>query len=468
MPLDQARCALPGCEEVLLPSDDKTMQRKYCCAAHRAAARRLRHEALADLAVAHVAPEAAAAPAGAMANAAMANATRSNAAKFNGAKSHAATAATSVAPVASVAAAPPAAPAVRQAAAKVRALVQHGQRITRERMATASARSAKVGNPLHRLPDRERCRAALVAFRNRSIAAFAALRRGSVRGRERFELLSRGRRIMLGTVAGGIVVLLVWAFVAAVFIPASPTAGPSAPMALPPLGGVQQWGDQVQATESEVNAQLDKVSGAEQAWNALPADSRSGDLPQQLHDLLTLKSALQQKQTMLASASDELADLNNTAAALADAQKRASDVRNALNALPAAQNSTDYQAALRSQLTGQLDVITNQCNALEHEHAILENGVRQAMMVPLPTADASADGVVAAVMALIQQRTPPPPPAPAAVTVSAHAAAPHAVHARVSVHTRAPAPAAPAPAVNTAGSITSWAINMASSFFGHR
>lgn len=459
MSLDQTRCALPGCDEVLLAADDEKMQRKYCCAAHRAAARRLRHEALADLTVAANVPDKGAGV-GTLPRA--------------GAKVRAFV--QRYQPL--ISSAPASDTAVRTEAVSLNGQSLNGQESSLNGKASSNGNGAASSNgngaasssspqrprALHRLPDSGKYAAMARKYstiaHGHLVTAAAIAKRLAERGRERFLALNRQRRLTAAVVAAALVVSLVWVVVGALTAPSvtQPVAArQQMPVALAPLGGLNEWSDQVNAAEAAVRDRLGKIAGAEQAWNALPPERR-GDQPDQVNNLLAMKSSLEHKEMVLNSAVDEISDLRATTSALADAEKRQADVRNTLASLPADQGSAAYQGSVRSQLQGQLDLLSNQCNALRQEHTILENGVRSAMAIPLPNVDESVDGVVGDVMALVQQRNAPPP-VPAAVAVNAAAGGGSArAHVATVVHRRAPASA---PRVNVQRSSGNWAMNFA-------
>jgi hypothetical protein len=115
---------------------------------------------------------------------------------------------------------------------------------------------------------------------------------------------------------------------------------------------------------------------------------------------------LQQQETMLTSAAQQVSGVRTTTNSLADAQRQEADLKKALDAVPQGETGNVHNATLRTQLAGQLDVAAKQCDALERELAILQGGVRVAMTIPLPNTTDSTAGVVAAVMALVQERTP--------------------------------------------------------------
>jgi hypothetical protein len=411
----ELRCVLPGCNEPIESSGDQRMQRKYCCAAHRIAARRLRQEVRADLAVAEPEEQ-------------------------------------------------PPAPSVKQPRPEPESCAKLPERESYVKLPSPESfvkvpliwRSGSTGgmtmlhlerpeavpmarrlsaHPLTLRPSSHSHAASftgnLTAAAGRTMtAASLCTKRAAGRVRAAYLALESRSQWTIAVVAAAALIsgagFLASALDGGPVVTEQNTALRAAPV------GMTQWSDRAQVALSAVRTQLGEINPAKTAWNSVPADKRTGELA-------TKYSALQQQEGQLTKQEQQLEDalakvdqLNGAVTDLSGTETQSVSLAKASNVYTAS-NVTLVGSQYNSAETRK--ALDARCADLERQIANLQPAVLSAMAAPLPGQTDSTIVLVNAVIQLAQQAmTPPPPPvvAPAPVVVTAQAAAP--VRVRASVH----------------------------------
>lgn len=339
-------CQLPGCARVMVVSDDEPTPRKYCCADHRAAARRLRHQVPTT---ASTAPE----PAAAMMRDAPAPVP-----------------ATTVATYVEV---PP---------------------IPSETWPTTSPSAHRAGQLWHggttRLVDvARRCPAAVAA-------SFALVRKTwratTMRQRRMVAVLGATGILVVG---GGLVTLV--AFDGRQAPSVQPESTPEMAMAVPP-SGMTEWARAAAVDLESVRIQLAEVTLGEGAWGTIPDPRRTGPVLVTFTQLELRKALLQHEETMLQTGLTAVDGVHRTSSEAGDAQAQLAGVQHQI-AVASTQSDGDGQpAAARARLFARQGALTRQCDALDRELIGWIAAVRMAMAAGLPD---PTDGTLATVNVIV-------------------------------------------------------------------
>lgn len=388
-------CLLPGCATVIAASTGEQTPRKYCCAEHRVAARRLRHEVLAG----NAAPDS--------------------------------VLPTPLPAVITVKPTPPPrqsvpVPTVHPTTSKPTAQnvdvahqhVRHGVALSppsAQRGIELAQQGVERGVEFGRVAATTvakscRCCQRLVTH---GVAGLRTRWRGATREQRRATVLVGFIAIML-TVSG-------WAAVfAAGDESTSAQATPplmSSVTAAPP--GMAAWAKQATTDLTAVQHQLGEVTAGESAWNALPATARTGRLANSYTQLEQQKHLLQQEQTMLDTGLGAVADVQQTSRTLDGVKGQLTSVSAMAAGTPPDGPGNSAQTAIHGQLLQQQSVLRQECATLHEELAGWVAAVRVALATGLPGSTDTTIGMVDVMVAASQQTPPPPPslPAPAPTVV---------------------------------------------------
>ncbi|MFC4948992.1 hypothetical protein [Pseudonocardia sp. GCM10023141] len=450
------RCALPGCTSVIEQPQDGGPPRLYCTAAHRAAARKLRHVARADSA----APTSPAAKPAAPSGPAEATIPIS----LPGAAAAAVT--TPVAPAASATPPPISAPrlpvpplapprlgrtdpgrtdpgrtdpgrtdaaptAPNTPAAPPVATPRRAPRVpSEERTVQLPAPAATVAGPAAAPARSPLADGPVVTIVSRRSVTRPAKKK-QPRDRKLAAVLRRQRAVASIAVASLVIGGSSYVVTnASLSTPQDPT--PQQAKAPVDAG---DWANRAQIALVSITKQLNSVTQTESAWQNLPADVRGAQPPAAVQALQARKSLLEQQQAALRSQLAALQSLPQATTDLTAAQNELSAIERALATAPA--GAPDSVQALNAQ---------RELRVQQRDHSVeqltnLRAGVDKALAAPLPdTTDQSAP-VVRQVQALIDDHhTPDRPPA-----VLAQAPAPDTARSAPSGRDNAAA-ATPAPA----------------------
>ncbi|WP_219419936.1 hypothetical protein [Pseudonocardia nigra] len=340
------RCALPGCDAIIEQPDDGGPPRRYCTPAHRAAARRKRHEARLDATV----EEASATEAGAP-----------------------------VAPPAPLAARTP-----REDPPRTEDLSQPDGRWSPAASWTIS--------PTPPPPLRERTL-------NRKAARTAGERRAAATSRRRRAVAGLA---IVSLVAGGGGYL-----VTETTVPVAPPVQQPPPVAQP-VADADQWVTRAEVVLASIDEQLEAVAQTEATWARLPEHRRSGQPPAPVQALLDRKALLEQQRATLTSQLGALRALPEVRTDLTAAQAQLEAVERALATGPDATTSAAQAEAVR-RLQAQRELHMRQRDHNAQELASLRDGVEKARAAPLPEVADATEPIVSQVMALIERRPDPQP-----------------------------------------------------------
>ncbi|HEX4221846.1 MAG TPA: hypothetical protein VHZ97_05760, partial [Pseudonocardiaceae bacterium] len=357
-------CQLPGCTRVIAVSPEEPTPRKYCCPDHRVAARRLRHEVLAE----NEAP----APA----------------------------------PVRPILTAVIAKPIPRP---QPRSTARADRPITGERVRQGvelGRQGAKRGVELGRVATTE--------VRTRYQHGQQQIARGLLKLRTSWrEATQRQRRAAI--LIGFLAVMLIGSGWIAVLATGDEAASKEA--STPPMSsvttpqGMAAWAKQASVDLMAVQNQLGEVAKGESAWNALPATARTGALANNYTALEQRKSLLQQEQTMLQAGLSAVANVRQTGKTLDGVEGQLNNLSTTVAAMPPAEQRNDARTTVRGQLLAQQAVLQQECATLHEELSGWLTSVQVALTSGLPDSTDNTVGMVNLIVAASQQ-TPPPAPAP--------------------------------------------------------
>jgi hypothetical protein len=166
------------------------------------------------------------------------------------------------------------------------------------------------------------------------------------------------------------------------------------------------WAVQARDALSSVNQQLDLIAQTEQLWRQAATATGATVLPSEMRALLARRSMLTQQQALLQSQLSAYQSMGTTSSDLAAAQQRLAGVDQALRALPAGPMSPQQQAA-REQLLQQRAQAQEARDSKQKELATLQGGVENAVHAPLPdTGPDHTRSVVQSVVDLAEGKQP--------------------------------------------------------------
>jgi len=129
-----------------------------------------------------------------------------------------------------------------------------------------------------------------------------------------------------------------------------------------PTGGAQ-WVTEARVVLASVHEQLDILTEAEQAWNAMPEQRRAGELPASVRDLVDSRSRLEQQRAVLEADLAAWRALQQTTASLEETEAQLANVSRALQ--------LGGQTAAGEQL--HLSMFANRCAGLLRSRQVIDH-----------------------------------------------------------------------------------------------
>ena len=446
-------CQLPGCTTVIAVSPDEPTPRKYCCAEHRVAARRLRHEVLAGNDLPDQIPRTAAPIAATPKPAPRPRptpATPANSAVIGERARHGIELGRRGAQRGVELGRHSAQRGVelgrhgarrgmelgRHGARRGMELGRHGARRGMELGRHSAQRGVELGRhgarrgmELGRHGARRGAELGRVSARRGaelSRVGAAALLAGCRHCRARLthwlvevrtawlEATPRQRHATMLT--GFVAVMLTGSGWIAVLVTSSETA--PAQVAAPPMNSViaqknmAAWAKQASIDLTAVQNQLTEAGRGEAAWNAVPDSAKTGDLATSYTQLERQKTVLQQEQTMLQAGLNAVTNVHQTGTMLDDVERQLHSVSTMIDGMPTPDQHDIDETAIHGQLLQQQEVLRQECDMLHQELTGWVAAVNAAIATGLPNLTDTTTGTVNVILAASQQ-TPPAPPAPA-------------------------------------------------------
>ncbi len=214
----------------------------------------------------------------------------------------------------------------------------------------------------------------------------------TVRPRRRAAAAALGLLVPAAALGGGLVVAnAVQQGPLPAATPAPPVPAPVQPSEVPalPAGGAQ-WVTEARVVLASVHEQLDVLTEAEQAWNAMPAERRIGEPPAPVRDLVDSRSRLEQQRAVLEADLAAWQTLQQTTASLEDTEDQLAKVSRALQ--------LGGQTAAGEQLREQRDMLIRQRVAQREQLAGWSARMDAAVVDPLrdpPDVEPIAESVIA-------------------------------------------------------------------------
>ena len=131
----------------------------------------------------------------------------------------------------------------------------------------------------------------------------------------------------------------------------APVRPPEVPL---PTGGTQ-WAMEARVVLASVHEQLDVLTEAEQAWNAMPEQRRAGELPASVRDLVDSKAGLEQQRAVLEADLAAWQALRQATESLEDTEEQLANVSRAMQ--------LGGRTAAGEQLREQQDMLARQRDA---------------------------------------------------------------------------------------------------------
>ncbi|MEC3976588.1 hypothetical protein [Amycolatopsis sp. H20-H5] len=417
-------CVLPGCDELIEPTEDTRMQRKYCCAAHRIAARRLRQEVRADVAVADVLDR--------VLDDVLDDIVVGNAVED---------AVENVLAEAreSEAVAPVAAFAEPGKFVKVPLIWRNGSTggmttllLDRHKAIPAAGRVPSPAPRLEDVPEEAASAPAhaasvtgnLTAATMRNVtAATSWAKRAVCRVRISYLSLEPRARWTVTVVMSGILIGGAGAWAAAMTYqqdaPVQSAARQDTTLRTAPPG-MSQWTDRARAVLLSIRTQVGEINPAKVAWSSVPEGKRTGELAAKYAELQKQEAELLQKEKQLQSALGNTEHFTATTVNLSDTEAESASLS---QAAAVGVKIPRGDAVPIDGTADQIRTLEDRCTALQRELAGLHPVLVSAMAAPLPGSNDGTIDLVNAVIRLAQQASAPEvtPPSP---DVRAEAAAP--------------------------------------------
>ena len=214
----------------------------------------------------------------------------------------------------------------------------------------------------------------------------------TVRPRRRAAAAALGLLVPAAALGGGLVVAnAVQQGPLPAATPAPPVPAPVQPSEVPalPAGGAQ-WVTEARVVLASVHEQLDVLTEAEQAWNAMPAERRIGEPPAPVRDLVDSRSRLEQQRAVLEADLAAWQTLQQTTASLEETEAQLAKVSRALQ--------LGGQTAAGEQLREQRDMLIRQRVAQREQLAGWSARMDAAVVDPLrdpPDVEPIAESVIA-------------------------------------------------------------------------
>lgn len=146
----------------------------------------------------------------------------------------------------------------------------------------------------------------------------------------------------------------------------------------------RNWAEQARVSLASLESQLAQVSQAQQDWNALPEEQRSGPTPSAVRALAARRVLLEQQRATLIS---ELATWDSMSVAnrrLADTEAHVARLDHALTEVPRNRALTRPEADTAAALGEQRTLRVRQRDSQREELDSLRQGLHEAMATPLP------------------------------------------------------------------------------------
>ncbi|MGQ0482036.1 MAG: hypothetical protein ACT4O0_13580 [Pseudonocardia sp.] len=192
---------------------------------------------------------------------------------------------------------------------------------------------------------------------------------------------------------------------------------PAAPLARPEPREPGQvdlaaWAAEANIALAEVNRQLDIVAQTKQLWDSHPLSRRAAQQPRVVAELLARKTLLEQQRTLLQSELSAYQALNALSTDIAESQRELGNLEIALASLPDGWQASPEQQATRDRLVAQRDTLLRQREARERELASLQGGLDNTARSPLPDTTDRTSPLASSVVELTEPGNPPPDRSP--------------------------------------------------------
>jgi hypothetical protein len=164
----------------------------------------------------------------------------------------------------------------------------------------------------------------------------------------------------------------------------------------------QNWASEARVSLSSIERQLADVQAAARDWNSLPADERTGAVPESILDLARRKALLEQQRDALTERLAAYDQYDRAQQNLAADEQTVAELDRTLSAAPSPSQATPAQAEDTRQLREQRDARVRVLDEQRTEVDRLRGSVREVMAAALPTGDQATRAITAEARELVR------------------------------------------------------------------